>query len=234
MAYTEVKAISADSGRFNTLLQAAIADGFQPVSKITVNGSQSYSVVVAKGADSSITEAKVITSTNMRKLFEAIEAASDDGFTIDTSNLSLTAGQFFAYAYKGGAGGSVSVAWGDVTGKPTASTTTAGIIQIGTGANQAMAGNKTLANIGGVVPVAGLPVASTTAAGAIQIGTGATNAMPGNKFVAGAAVANVGSQAVTGDDAAAVALSAAAGINAVASKVNAILDELRASKIIAS
>ncbi|ATI17085.1 hypothetical protein [Escherichia phage IMM-001] len=57
MAYTEVKAISADSGRFNTLLQAAIDGGFQPVSKITVNGSQSYSIVVAKGADSSITEA---------------------------------------------------------------------------------------------------------------------------------------------------------------------------------
>lgn len=101
MAYTEVKAISADSGRFNTLLQEAITAGFQPVSKITVNGSQSYSIVVAKGADSSITEAKVITSTNMRKLFEAIESATDDGFTIDTSSLSLSAGQFFAYAYKG-------------------------------------------------------------------------------------------------------------------------------------
>lgn len=137
----------------------------------------------------------------MRKLFEAIEAASNDGFTIDTSGLSLSSGQFFAYAYKGSAGGSVSVAWSDVTGKPVARTTTAGIIQIGTGALQAMAGNKTLANIGGVVPASGLPLASTSAAGAIQIGTGATNAMPGNKFVAGAAVANVGSQTVAGADA---------------------------------
>lgn len=227
MAYTEVKAISADSGRFNALLQAAIADGFQPVSKITVNGSQSYSVVVAKGADSSITEAKVITSTNMRKLFEDIEDASDDGFTIDTSNLNLSAGQLFAYAYKGGAGGSVSVAWGDVTGKPS---TFAPIV--GAAANQAMAGNKTLANIGGVVPISGLPAASTTAAGAIQIGAGSTNAMPGNKFVAGAAVANVGNQTVTGADAGAVATSATTAVNAVATKLNDLLAQLRVAKII--
>ncbi|AEI91253.1 gp53 [Escherichia phage phiEB49] len=229
MAYTEVKAISADSGRFNTLLQAAIDDGFQPVSKITVSGSQSYSVVVAKGADSSITEAKVITSTNMRNLFDAIEAASDDGFTIDTSSLSLSSGQFFAYAYKGSAGGSVSVAWGDVTGKPSTFSPI-----VGTAANQAMAGNKTLTNIGGVVPVSGLPLASTTAAGAIQIGTGATNAMPGNKFVAGAAVANVGSQTVTGAEAAEVATSATAAVNAVGTKLNDLLAQLRVAKIIAS
>lgn len=195
MAYTEVKAINADSGRFNTLLQAAITAGFQPVSKITVNGSQSYSIVVAKGADSSITEAKVITSTNMRKLFEAIESASNDGFTIDTSSLSLSAGQFFAYAYKGSSGGSVSVAWGDVTGVPSA---------------------------------------SSTAAGIIQIGAGATNAMAGNKFVAGAAVANVGTQAVAGADAAEVATSATTAVNAVASKVNDLLAQLRVAKIIAS
>lgn len=189
MAYTKVKAISADSGRFNTLLQAAIDDGLQPVSKITVNGSQSYSVVVAKGADSQITEAKVITSTNMRKLFEAIEAASDDGFTIDTSSLSLSSGQFFAYAYKGSAGGSVSVAWGDVTGKPT---TFAPIV--GTAANQAMAGNK---------------------------------------FVAGAAVDKVGDQTVTGADAGEVAETATKAVNAVAAKLNELLEQLRVTKIIA-
>ena len=190
MAYTEVKAINADSGRFNALLQAAITAGFQPVSKITVNGSQSYSIVVAKGADSSITEAKVITSTNMRKLFEAIEAASDDGFTIDTSSLSLSAGQFFAYAYKGRSGGSVSVAWTDVTGKPA-----------------------TFAPI---------------------VGTGANQAMPGNKFVAGAAVADVGSQTITGADAEAVAASATNAVNAVATKLNDLLAQLRVAKIIAS
>ena len=140
MAYTEVKAINADSGRFNSLLQAAITAGFQPVSKITVNGSQSYSIVVAKGADSSITQAKVITSTNMRKLFEDIEAASNDGFTIDTSSLSLSPGQFFAFAYKGSSGGAASVAWGDVTGKPATFPPI-----VGTGANQAMPGNKFVA-----------------------------------------------------------------------------------------
>lgn len=229
MAYTEVKAINADSGRFNSLLQAAITEGFQPVSKITVNGSQSYSIVMAKGADSSITEAKVITSTNMRKLFKDIETASNDGFTIDTSSLSLSPGQFFAYAYKGSSGGAVSVAWADVTGKPA---TFAPIV--GTGANQAMPGNKTLANIGGVVPASGLPAASTSAAGIIQIGAGANNAMPGNKFVAGAAVANVDSQTVAGAEASEVATSATNAVNAVATKLNDLLAQLRVAKIIAS
>lgn len=190
MAYTEVKCINADSGRFNALLQAAITEGFQPVSKITVNGSQSYSIVVAKGADSSITEAKVITSTNMRKLFEDIEAASDDGFTIDTSSMSLSAGQFFAYAYKGSSGGAVSVAWTDITGKPS-----------------------TFAPI---------------------VGTGANQAMPGNKFVAGAAVANVGSQTVAGAEASEVATSATTAVNAVGTKLNELLAQLRVAKIIAS
>lgn len=190
MAYTEVKAISADSGRFNTLLKAAIAAGFQPVSKITVNGSQSYSIVVAKGADSSITEAKVITSTNMRKLFEAIENASNDGFSIDTSSLSLSAGQFFAYAYKGSSGGAPSVDWGDVTGKPAT-----------------------------FPPI---------------VGTGANQAMPGNKFVAGAAVANVESQTVTGAEATEVAASATAAVNAVGDKLNNLLAQLRVSKVIAT
>ena len=229
MAYTEVKAISADSGRFNTLLQAAITAGFQPVSKITVNGSQSYSIVVAKGADSSITEAKVITSTNMRKLFKAIEDASNDGFTIDTSSLSLSPGQFFAYAYKGSSGGAASVSWADITGKPA---TFAPIV--GTEANQAMPGNKTLATIGGVVPVSGLPVASTSAPGVIQIGAGENNAMPGNKFVAGAAVTDVVSQAVTGADAEAVATSATTAVSAVATKLNQLLAQLRVAKIISS
>ena len=190
MAYTEVKAISADSGRFNALLQAAITAGFQPVSKITVNGSQSYSIVVAKGADSSITEAKVITSTNMRKLLEDIKTASDAGFTIDTSSLSLSAGQFFAYAYKGRSGGSVSVAWTDVIGKPS-----------------------TFAPI---------------------VGDKANQAMPGNKFVAGAAVADVGSQTVAGAEASEVATSATNAVNAVATKLNDLLAQLRVAKIIAS
>lgn len=190
MAYTEVKAINADSGRFNALLQEAITAGFQPVSKITVNGSQSYSIVVAKGADSSITEAKVITSTNMRKLFEDIEAASNAGFTIDTSSLSLSAGQFFAYAYKGRSGSSVSVAWTDVTGKPA-----------------------TFAPI---------------------VGTKENQAMPGNKFVAGAAVADVGSQTVAGAEASEVATSATTAVNAVATKLNDLLAQLRVAKIIAS
>lgn len=190
MAYTEVKDINADSGRFNALLQAAITAGFQPVSKITVNGSQSYSIVVAKGADSSITEAKVITSTNMRKLFEDIEAASNAGFTIDTSSLSLSAGQFFAYAYKGRSGGSVSVAWTDVTGKPA-----------------------TFAPI---------------------VGTKENQAMPGNKFVAGAAVADVGIQTVAGAEASEVATSATTAVNAVATKLNDLLAQLRVAKIIAS
>lgn len=83
-----------------------------------------------------------------------------------------------AFGTAAGGGGPTSVAWGDVTGKPS---TFAPIV--GTTANQAMAGNKTLANIGGVVPTSGLPTASTTAAGIIQIGTTATNAMAGNTAI---------------------------------------------------
>ena len=168
MAYTEVKAINADSGRFNALLQAAITAGFQPVSKITVNGSQSYSIVVAKGADSSITEAKVITSTNMRNLFKDIEAASGDGFTIDTSSLSLSPGQLFAYAYKGSSGGAVSVSWDDVTGKPP---TFAPIV--GTGANQAMPGNKFVAG----AAVDDVQIQDVTGADAEAVANSATTAV---------------------------------------------------------
>lgn len=56
-----------------------------------------------------------------------------------------------------GAEASSGVAWDDITGKPA---TFAPIV--GTEATQAMAGNKTLADIGGVVPAAGLPKAAAT------------------------------------------------------------------------
>lgn len=49
----------------------------------------------------------------------------------------------------------------------------------------------------------------------------------------GAAVTNVGSQTVSGADAAAVATSATSAVNAVATKVNDLLAQLRASGIIA-
>lgn len=90
-------------------------------------------------------------------------------------------------------GGAVTVAWGDVTGKPafiaagasaSAARSAIGAVAIGTTAGTAMDGSKTLANIGGVVPTSGLPAASTTVAGIIQIGTGATQAMAGNKTLA--------------------------------------------------
>lgn len=86
-------------------------------------------------------------------------------------NTALTAISGTLTVAKGGTGATTAAAaWtalgGGAVGKlaslPTASTTVAGIIQIGTGATQAMAGNKTLANIGGVVPAAGLPKAAAT------------------------------------------------------------------------
>ncbi|WPJ54709.1 hypothetical protein RCIP0080_00019 [Klebsiella phage RCIP0080] len=101
-----------------------------------------------------------------------------------------------------------SVAWGDITGKPAV---------IAAGANAA---------------------AARTAIGAgtssLVIGTTASTAMAGDKFAQGSAVSNVGSQTVSGEDAASVATSATTAVNVVATKLNDLLTQLRASGIIAS
>lgn len=100
------------------------------------------------------------------------------------------------------------VAWGDVTGKPAV---------IAAGENAA---------------------AARTAIGAgtssLVIGTTASTAMAGDKFTQGSAVPNVESQTVSGEDATAVAVSAATAVNVVATKLNDLLTQLRASGIIAS
>lgn len=216
MAYTEVKVIVGTAGKFNAAMADAIGEGFQPVSDVTVEGSQVYSVIVAKGSEYSITEAKVLNASSRKALFAQIESASAEGFTVDSASVSLESGQQFAFVYKGSKGGGGSTgpittaqitdagatgrsvlqaangpaartalgasatgsalmiaadadaAWaavgGGAVGKlaslPVSSTTVAGVIQIGTAATNAMAGNKTLANIGGVVPSAGLPKAA--------------------------------------------------------------------------
>lgn len=102
----------------------------------------------------------------------------------------------------------ISVGWGEVTGKPAV---------IAAGATQA---------------------AARTAIGAgtssLAIGTTSTTAMAGNKFVQGATVTDVGTQTVTGEEAAAVATSAQTAVNAVGTQLNALLAQLRAAKIIAS
>lgn len=102
----------------------------------------------------------------------------------------------------------ISVGWGEVTGKPAV---------IAAGATQE---------------------AARTAIGAgtsnLAIGTTSTTAMAGNKFVQGAAVTDVGTQAVTGEDANTVAASAQTAVNAVGTQLNALLAQLRAAKIIAS
>ena len=101
-----------------------------------------------------------------------------------------------------------SVAWGNITGKPAV---------IAAGANAA---------------------AARTAIGAgtssLVIGTTASTAMAGDKFTQGSAVPNVGSQRVSGDEAASVATSATTAVNVVATKLNELLTQLRASGIIAS
>lgn len=101
-----------------------------------------------------------------------------------------------------------SVAWGNITGKPAV---------IAAGANAA---------------------AARTAIGAgtssLVIGTTASTAMAGDKFTQGSAVPNVGSQTVSGDEAASVATSATTAVNVVATKLNDLLTQLRASGIIAS
>lgn len=100
------------------------------------------------------------------------------------------------------------VAWGDITGKPAV---------IAAGANAA---------------------AARTAIGAgtssLVIGTTASTAMAGDKFAQGSAVPNVGSQTVSGEDASSVSTSATTAVNVVATKLNDLLAQLRASGIIAS
>lgn len=100
------------------------------------------------------------------------------------------------------------VAWGDITGKPA-------VIAAGEDATKART------SIG----------AGTSS---LVIGTTATTAMAGNKFVQGSAVSNVGSQTVSGEDAPSVATSATTVVNVVATKLNDLLVQLRASGIIAS
>lgn len=101
-----------------------------------------------------------------------------------------------------------SVAWGDVTGKPAV---------IAAGADAAEARTAIGAGTSSLV-----------------IGTTATTAMAGDKFAQGSAVSNVGSQTVSGEDAAPVATSATTAVNVVATKLNDLLAQLRVSGIIAS
>ncbi len=102
----------------------------------------------------------------------------------------------------------ISVGWEEVTGKPAV---------IASGESQE---------------------AARTAIGAgtsnLAIGTTSTTAMAGDKFVQGAAVTNVDTQTVAGEDSGAVATSATTAVNNVASQLNALLAQLRAAKIIAS
>lgn len=97
------------------------------------------------------------------------------------------------------------------------------------------------ANITGkpaVIAEGATQAAARTAIGAgtssLTIGTTASTAMAGNKFTQGAAVANVGSQSVSGADATAVATSAQSAVNVVGTKLNDLLAQLRAAGIIAS
>lgn len=103
---------------------------------------------------------------------------------------------------------SAPVAWDDITGKPAV---------IAAGADDAAARTAIGAGTSSVV-----------------IGTTASTAMAGNKFTQGSAVTNVGTQTVSGEDATTVATSATTAVNTVATKLNDLLTQLRASGIIAS
>lgn len=101
-----------------------------------------------------------------------------------------------------------SVAWGDITGKPAV---------IAAGADAAKARTAIGAGTSSLV-----------------IGTTASTAMAGDKFAQGSAVRNVGTQAVSGEDATAVAASATTAVNTAATKLNDLLTQLRVFGIITS
>lgn len=102
----------------------------------------------------------------------AVDQTTRNTATVDVINGAL------AVTIVGGAGGTVT--WDSIEDKPaviaagatqaearTAIGAGTSSLAIGTTGTTAMAGNKTLANIGGVVPTAGLPAATATAKGAV-------------------------------------------------------------------
>lgn len=145
------------------------AAGYAPVGGLII-GSGVYFQYMVEGDNGGVAYSIVLTQSDVAFQEEANAHAGSGLGTCQFIN-----GWFMQAFGAEASGGAATVAWGDITGKPS---TFAPII--GTTATTAMAGNKTLANIGGVVPTSGLPAASTTAAGIIQIGTGATQAMAGN------------------------------------------------------
>lgn len=183
MAYTEVKVIVGTAGKFNAAMAEAISEGFQPVSDVTVEGSQVYSVIVAKGSEYSITEAKVLNASSRKSLFTQMESASAQGFTVDSASVSLESGQQFAFVYKGSkGGGATSVAWGEVTGKPaTFATNAASITDAGaTGRTILQAANGPAARtaLGASATGSSLMIAADAAAARTAIGAGAPYTLP--------------------------------------------------------
>lgn len=238
---TEFKAISSrTTSGLVASVKAAITDGWQPFGSINVAGAQSIVMVVGRGEDitSAITDFDIAVASSRSMMIQRANLKMEDGFK-PFGGFSEQTSQYAVALIKGEAegGGSATVAWTDVTGKPS---TFAPII--GTTATTAKAGNY--------APAWG-DVTGKPATFAPVIGTTSTTAMAGDKFVQGSAVASVA--AVTSKAATAVAsdaelAAAVTGLNALIAEFNKVrtdlaavrtahenlLAQVRASKVIAT
>lgn len=138
---TEFRALSSrTSSGLVALVNQAIADGWQPFGSINTAGPSSIVMVVARGDDvtSAITEFDIAVASSRALMIQRANIKLAAGFK-PFGGFSEQTSQYAVALIKGDAGtggGSTTVAWADVTGKPT---TFAPII--GTTASTAKAGN---------------------------------------------------------------------------------------------
>lgn len=180
-------------------------EGYAPMGGILANNGMYYQPMI----EGSVTAQYVVVREQESQNFIA---RADTTTAPGLGDIQYVDGFFLQAFGEEPGGGSATVAWGDVTGKPATFPPTTG-----TTAGTALAGNTQLAGIGGTLSVAkggtgattadaawtalgggavgklaSLPVATTAAAGIIQIGTTATTAKAGNYTPPNAAAATRG------------------------------------------
>lgn len=215
-------------------------EGYAPMGGILANNGMYYQPMV----EGSVTAQYVVVREQESQNFIARSETTTGSALGDIQYVD----GFFLQAFgEEPGGGSATVTWGDITGKPATFPPTTG-----TTAGTAMPGNTQLTGIGGTLSIAkggtgattaaaawtalgggdvgklaSLPVASTAAAGIIQIGTTPTTAKAGNYAPpnAGAATRGMVLQGAAVPDAAAAPTM---------EEFNALLASLRASGAIAS
>lgn len=100
-AYTEIRHVSGITiHKANILINELIAEGWQPASRFTVSESMRFSVLMAKGVQSDITEIKIVNGLTIPALAEKVTAGMLEGYKIGDEIYGVTS-QSFAVLYKG-------------------------------------------------------------------------------------------------------------------------------------